>query len=177
MSIYAERRQYTPPPEGMWPGVCVDVVDIGLEQSPWGELHKVRIVWEISPVMEDGRRFTAGSKYTLSLGEKANLYKILKSWRGGKDFSADELRKFDLEVLLGKPCQLVITHSEKDGNIYGNITAVLKADPKNQLQPSGKYVRAKDREGYQPPKSKPSDASAEFRDEEPPTAGEDNIPF
>ena len=171
MSLYAERKQYAQPPEGMWPAVCVDVVDLGLEASPWGDLHKIRIVWELACKMEDGRPFTAGAKYTLSLGEKANLYKILKSWRGNKDFTADELRKFDVENVIGKSCQLVITHTEKEGNIYGNVTAVLKPDPKNALKPSGKYTRVINREGSQPPRTKATPGDAY---EKPATRGPDD---
>ena len=168
-----KRKPFTPPPEGMWPAVCVDVADLGMEQSPWGELHKCRIVWEISPVMDTGKRFIASGKYTVSLGDKANLYKMLKTWRG-RDFTADELRAFDLDNIIGKPCQLVITHTEKEGNVYGNVTTVLKADPKNSLKPNGEYVRVKDREGYVPP---PTAKSEDAEAAQPAPAEDDNIPF
>lgn len=35
---------YVPCPEGLHSACCVDVVDRGLEQTPWGERHKVMLV-------------------------------------------------------------------------------------------------------------------------------------
>jgi hypothetical protein len=142
--IASGSKSYTPPPEGMWHAVCVDVVDLGMVNGQWGEKHKCRIVWELNQKMSDGRPFTAQKQYTISLHEKASLYKDLKAWRG-KPFTTEELEGFDVEKVIGAPCQLVITHEEKDGMVYGNITAIIKADPKNKLQPVGTYVRAKDR--------------------------------
>ena len=66
-------------------------------------------------------------KYTLSLGEQANLRKDLESWRG-KPFSAEELAGgFDLEHLYGINCLLGIQHEQNaDGTkTYANITAIL----------------------------------------------------
>ena len=142
--IASGTKSYTPPPEGVWPAVCVDIVDLGMVSHPqYGEKHKCRIVWEISEKMSDGRPFTAQKQYTVSLHEKASLHKDLKAWRG-KPFTAAELEGFDLEKVLGAPCQLVITHEEKDGMVYGNITAIMKAGP-SKLHPSGGYIRHKDR--------------------------------
>jgi hypothetical protein len=179
MSLIIRKKPFTPAPEGVWPAVCVDVVNLGMEDSPWGPLHKCRIVWEISALMpETGNRFIQGQKYTVSLGEKANLYKMLKVWRG-KDFTADELSAFDLENIFNKPCQLVIIHTEKEGKVYGNVQTVLKADPKNVLTPSGKYKRVKDREGYVEPKAQNEepDSAADAPCDETGAVEDDNIPF
>jgi hypothetical protein len=144
MSLIAKGTSFTPPPEGVWSAVCVDVVDLGMVDSQWGSKHKCRLVWEISERMEDGRPFLASKQYSVSLHEKASLHKDLKSWRG-KAFTAEELKGWDLERVIGAPCQLVITHEEKDGMVYGNITAVMKSSKKQTITPSGKYVRVKDR--------------------------------
>ena len=173
--MIVKQKQYTPPPEGIHPAVCVDVVDLGMEETPWGSLHKCRVTWEIAHTMSDGRRFTANKKYTVSLHEKSNLFKDLKAWRG-RPFTAEELAGFDLEKILGAPCQLVITHEEKEGKVYGNITALLKADAKNRLQASGAFIRVKDREGYVAPKS--ATPAVEVEPEEAPSQGDtDEVPF
>ena len=179
MSLIIRKKPFTPAPEGVWPAVCIDVVNLGMEESPWGQLHKCRIVWEISATMpETGNRFIQAQKYTVSLGEKANLYKMLKVWRG-KDFNADELAAFDLENIVGKPCQLVIVHTEKEGKIYGNVQTVLRADPKNILTSSNKYKRVKDREGYVEPKvsTDEPDAPADVPCDENGAVEPDQIPF
>lgn len=172
-----KQRSYTPAPEGVHAAVCVDVADLGTEETPWGEAHKCRIVWEISAKMEDGRPFTINKKYTVSLHEKSNLFKDLKAWRG-RAFTAAELDGFDLEKVLGAPCQLVVTHDEKDGKVYGNISAILKADPKNRLTPSGKYKRWQDREENKAKlaSAKP-EAAEQHEDDTFASEADDNISF
>ena len=147
MSIIAKKQSnFIPPPEGVWPAVAVDVVDLGNVTDMWGTKHKIRIVWEISEKMADGKPYIAAKTYTLSLHERASLAKDLKNMRG-RAFTKEELEGFDVEILAEKnvPCQLVITHVEKDDVTYGNITAITKANPYSKLLPSGQYVRAKDR--------------------------------
>jgi hypothetical protein len=141
--------KFVPPPEGMWNAVCVDVVDLGMIKDQWGEKHKCRIVWELSELMEDGRPFLASKQYTVSLHQKATLYKDLKSWRG-RDFTTEEIKGFDLEKVLNAPCRIVITHVDVEDRTYGNVTAILKSD-KIKLQPSGTYIRVKDRADYKKP--------------------------
>jgi hypothetical protein len=36
----------------------------------------------------------------------------------------EEAYAFDVEKLLGEPCLVSITHSEKDGNIYANVQGI-----------------------------------------------------
>jgi hypothetical protein len=153
MSLIAKGGgNFTPAPEGLWPAVCVDVVDMGiLKQSYNGtekQVHKCRLVWEISEKMADGRRFIVGKRYTVSLHEKSGLHKDLKSWRG-KAFTADELKGFDVEKVIGVPCRLLITHDEKDGTTYGNVTQIMKADKASAIVPNGTYIRVKDRDQAQ----------------------------
>ena len=162
-------KHFTPAPEGLWPAVCVDVVDLGMVTTTWGEKHKCRIVWELSEKMADGRRFIASKQYTLSLHEKAALHKDLKSWRG-RPFTPEELEAFDVELVIGAPCQLLITQEEKDGMVYGNVTTIMRADPKNRLTPSGSYVRKVNRKDIQ-------SSTEESGDDGFDGATNDDIPF
>lgn len=94
-------------------------------------LRKVRIGWELPNETrifkeEDGEMpFVISKEYTLSMHEKSNLRKDLKSWRG-KDFTEDEVKMFDITKLLGVPCMLNIIHTpSKDGSrLYANIAGV-----------------------------------------------------
>ncbi len=142
--IIKKGADFIPAPEGLWPAVCVDVIDLGMVDSRFGRKHKIRLVWEIDALMppENKERFTVRGLYTASLHEKANLRKLLKIWRT-RDFTPEELEGFDIEKIIGAPCQLLIAQTEKEGTIYANVTALLKAVKK--LAPSGAYVRAKDR--------------------------------
>ena len=148
MSIIAKRPEsnYTPAPEGLHHAVAVDVIDLGVLQTNWGDKHKVRLVWQIEEEnAETGRRFEVRKQYNLSLHEKATLRKDLEAWRGRK-FTDEELKGFDLEKLLGANAQVqVVQDISEDGSIYANVQAVVPA-PKNvaKLHPQD-YVRVKDR--------------------------------
>lgn len=145
MSLLAKGgSNFEPAEEGVHDAVCVDVADLGIVDGQFGEKHKCRLTWELAAKMADGRPYITSKTYTVSLHEKATLHKDLKSWRG-KAFTADELRGFDVEKVLGAPCQIVLTHTEKDGLVYANVTAIMKARKNFQLKSSGNFVRYKDR--------------------------------
>src|SRR5687768_9367000 len=126
------------PEAGTTQAVCCAVWDLGLQKSTFaGEekiQHKIIIAWEITekinaPESEyNSKPYMLNKKYTLSLGEKANLRKDLESWRG-IPFTADELQNgFDLDKLYGANCYIGIKH-EPDRNdaskVYANVTAIL----------------------------------------------------
>lgn len=148
MPIIARKPEstFTPPPEGLHHAVCVDVVDLGVLQTNWGDRHKVRIVWQIEEVnQETNRRFEVRKQYNLSLHEKATLRKDLESWRGRK-FTEQELSGFDLEKLITVNAQLQVVHDiSEDATIWANVQAVVPG-PKNVPRlASLEYVRQKDR--------------------------------
>jgi len=172
MALIAKGMTFTPAPDGVHSAVCVDVVDLGMVDGQWGSKHKCRIVWEISEKMNGGKPYLASKQYTLSLNEKANLHKDLKAWRG-KPFSTEELAGFNVEAIIGAPCQLVIVHEEKDGIVYGNVTAIIKAK-KPVLKACGSYIRVKDRTDSKPVQNVDSDPPDYPEDGDPVY---DDIPF
>lgn len=121
-----EGKGFTPAPEGIHVAACCDVVDLGLADHGFGEKHYVELRWQIEDENpETGQRFVVRRRYTLSLSEKASLRKDLETWRGRK-FTREELRGFDLEVLVGKPCQVQVAHRLTDqGRTFANVTAVI----------------------------------------------------
>lgn len=148
MPIVASRGTsgtYTPAPEGVHDAVCVDVADLGVVDTTWnGETksqHKVRIVWQLGTKMEDGRPYSIGRRYGLTLHEKSALFKDLKTW-----FGKAPPDNFDLEKLIGQNCQIVVSHNERDGQVYANVTSVLKPSGKAKLKVDPDFVRFKDRE-------------------------------
>lgn len=173
---------FKPAPAGVHQGVCCDVVDMGLLEVTYAgqtkKQHKVRIVWQIEELMDDGKPYIAQKRYTLSLHEKSNLRLDLQSWRG-RPFTDDELRGFDLEKLLGVNCLLGIVHVNKAGETYANVTAVMplkKGMP--QIVASKDYVRVKDRTDTQQTNGRQNGSDGPddpFGDELSPT--DDNVPF
>lgn len=136
-------------PAGSYSAVCVDVVDLGVVETTYkGQIkqqHKCRVVFEVAEHRQDGSPFYVGERFTASLGEKAALRKFLEGWRG-RAFTADELKGFDLEQLIGAPAILSIVHNQNGDRTYDNIASASKLMKGMAAhRPSGKYQRVKDR--------------------------------
>ncbi|CAB4126230.1 hypothetical protein UFOVP153_18 [uncultured Caudovirales phage] len=124
---------------------CYQMIEIGtVKESILGKeviAHKVRIGWELPTELkvfnpEKGEQPCVISKeYTLSMNEKANLRKMLASWRSA-DFTEEQAKAFDITKLLGVPCMINIIHKpSKDGSkVYEEIAGVT-AVPKGITVP------------------------------------------
>lgn len=123
-------------PAGMHQARCIQIIDLGTQHDSFeGKpkiIHKVRIGWELpneKAIFDEERGeepFIVSAEYTLSLGSKANLRHDLESWRG-KAFTAEELKGFDLKVLIGKACLLNVIHQPSKADpkkIYARVSAV-----------------------------------------------------
>lgn len=133
-------------PAGNYVARCYQMLEIGTVQEVImgvaKSLRKVRIGWELP---EETREFSPGKgeqpfvisqEFTLSLNEKANLRKMLASWRG-KDFTEEEAKSFDISKLIGVPCMLNVIHKpSKDGTkTYENIGSISPV-PKSMKCPA-----------------------------------------
>jgi hypothetical protein len=143
---------FEPAPAGTWAAVCVDVIDLGqqpVEYKGQEKLqHKVRIAWQLTEdagLTEDHQPMLAMRRYTLSLDERAALRKDLETWRGRK-FTAQELNGWDIEAVIGVPCLLSISHTQRDGKTFANVDAVLRL-PNGMPAPAPTgYIRKCERE-------------------------------
>jgi len=149
MIVKAPEEKFPTAPEGTFPAVCVDEIDLGMITTKFGgeenTRHMVRLVWQIDETDADAKRYLLRKDYTASLHEKATLRKELKNWRG-REFTFDELVGFDMEQVVGAPCMISVVHNTgSKGGTFANVGAVMKL-PKgmNALKPEG-YVRVKDR--------------------------------
>lgn len=162
---------FTPHPTGLHQMVCCDVIDNGTVETAYGPKHKVTIRWESQELSEKGHRMTVQQRYTASLNEKARLRQDLEAWRG-KAFTGDELRRFDLENLIGANAMVNVVHRQgNDGKTWANVASLaplMKGLPK--LPVSAEYVRQKDRSDTPEP-----DEVAHLRDEDVITS--DLVPF
>jgi hypothetical protein len=174
MAIYVGTKQsdFEVPEEGLFPAVCCDIVEMGIVDWGYGPQVKIRIIWQLEETNSKGKRFTVSAPYTPSLHEKSKLRPILEAWRG-KKFSKEEIKKFNIEALLGANCQVQVIHNIKDGgDKYANVQAVVPpARGAGKIYVDEDYVRVKDRPGYTPPfaESQPEDVAHESDDrDEPP---------
>lgn len=128
-------------PTGLQPGVAVDVIDLGIQKTSYGERHMVSIVFELQATDSEGKHFVLTRKYGKSLHPKSTLRGDLEHWRGAP-FSDGELQQgFDLEKVVGQPCMLYLEN--QDGFIA--IESVLSPEDGAIYKPSGEYTRVKDR--------------------------------
>lgn len=148
MAIIAKKTEsdFTPAPEGLHQGVCVDVVDRGMQKTKFGVKHLVRFFWQIEERnIDKDERFVVFKDYTCTLGDKANLRKDLESWRGRK-FTPNELDGFDLESCLGANCQVQVVHNtSSEGNVFANIHAIVPISKGASKMEPENYTREVDR--------------------------------
>lgn len=140
MPLYAKKPQETnlePIQPDTYQAVCYAVVDIGTHHNEVFDTkqRKIVLIWELPELdidfEKDGQKQTVkrsiSKQYTLSLSEKANLYKDLLSWRG-VPFTPEELEGFDVRKVAGINCLLsIVNEPSKDGKkIYSKIASISK---------------------------------------------------
>jgi len=134
---------FEPVPMGTHVSRCITVVDIGIQQTPWGgkekvylgfEVPAIRVQWTDKDKVEHEGPAIIGSRYTNSINEKAILGQHLVSWRG-MAFTEEELDGFDLFAVLGAPCMLSVTHKVKGDKVYANIASIMRL-PQGMIAPA-----------------------------------------
>ena len=130
LTLSATSKSTETVPAGTFAARCYQIVDLGHQTTSFeGEVKvvpQVRITWELSELMADGRPFSISREYTATFGPKGNLRKMLEAWRG-RPFTSSELNSFSLENVLGAPCMLSVIHKpSKDGTkVYANVGSVV----------------------------------------------------
>lgn len=107
-------------PEGTHDARFCSVVDIGMQESTYlgktkNNPQAIVGLELVDTKMEDGSPFVMSKFYTISLDDRSNLHKDIKSL-SGKQFTEELLAKIAnnaLKPLLDKPLQVVIGHEMK----------------------------------------------------------------
>lgn len=123
-------------PAGSHVARCIKLTDLGTQVGEYegkaNSRNQVLVTWELpNELMDDGQPFTVSKFYTNSLGDKATLRHHLVSWRG-REFTPEELVRFDIQTILGAPCLISVTHTEKG---KAKVDAVMRL-PKGMECPS-----------------------------------------
>ncbi len=137
--------------EGPHVAVCSKIVDLGVQDGPFGNKHQVLVEFEVPDervkfVNDEGAEIeapkTIGKFYTFSLAEKSTLRKDLESWRG-KAFTDDDLMdsggnpNWDISKLLGVPCQLSVIKNDTGRAVIGTVMGLPKGFPAPTLEGDG----------------------------------------
>ncbi|MHA1972995.1 MAG: phage replication initiation protein, NGO0469 family [Candidatus Hodarchaeales archaeon] len=115
-------------PAGTYNAICIAVHDLGMQENTYkGETkvsRKIILQFEVGKKDSEGRAFMINEFYTLSLGDRANLRKLLNSWISaeikGVDLQEDG---YDVEKLVGKAGML--TAIEKTNQSTGKVRTVV----------------------------------------------------
>lgn len=147
MKLTKKTQSFDPCPEYTGVAVCVDVTPLKKVESAYGPKEVFRVVFETKSLREDGSPFCVWSRgFTASLHEKAALSQFLRKWFGRALTSAEE-EEFDTESLIGKTAEITVVHEQgRNGETYANIALIRPDRTGKPMPPSGKFVRAKDRE-------------------------------
>ncbi len=148
MKIKNNGGNFQPCPEYTGPAVCVDVTPLRTVQTQFGPKEKFRFVLEIGETKDDGSPWCVWSApFTPSYHENSALRPFLRKWMG-RELTADEVKHFDTEDMLGRTALITVIHEHSNGEVYANIALIQPDKSAEPLKPSGKFVRMKDR----PPK-------------------------
>lgn len=127
------------PPAGVHIARCFRLIDLGTQTSNWQGKEtrqpKISLSWELlgDERMSDGKPYSINRRLTASLGEKATLRALLKSWRG-RDFTPEELKNFDLKAIVGAFGLANVVIETRDGNTYANLASLMPL-PKGMPKP------------------------------------------
>lgn len=141
---------FQPCPEYSGRAVCVDITPLRAYETQYGTKQKFKIAFELD-IQDQSRNpvqpwVVMTAPMTASLHEKAGLTKFLKDWHG-RALTPAETTGLDLDTLIGRPATVVIVHEQsQDGTkTYANIKLIMPHKSGEPLQPSGLWVRMKDR--------------------------------
>lgn len=124
-------------PSGNHLARCYQLIDLGTQQGEWKGKpklqHQVLVYFEVHSedangkptYTPEGKPMMISKKYTVSLSENSYLRADLRGWRG-REFTEDELRKFELKNILGAWAMLSVIHRESKGKTYANIDAITQ---------------------------------------------------
>lgn len=127
-------------PSGNHLARCYQLIDLGTQQTEWKGKpklqHQVLVYFEVHSedangkptYTSEGKPMMISKKYTVSLSENSYLRADLRGWRG-REFTDDELKKFELKNVLGAWAMLSVIHRESNGKTYANIDAITQVSP------------------------------------------------
>lgn len=130
---------FTPHAEGQFTAVCVDVIDLGhrVEQfqgKPPRVVQKCALVFLTNTT---GETKEIAAELTVSMGEKANLRKLLEDWRG-KSYTPEQAEiGVPLNKLVGHPGLLTVEQKRSaKGRTYAKIKTLTPLPP-GMIPPQG----------------------------------------
>jgi hypothetical protein len=131
-----QKKETAPVPAGLHPFVLYGCYHVGVIPSKGGFDAKDTVILafelpEAEPLKykeEDGtmtlKPRIMSKRFNLSFHEKSTLRIQLESWRG-RAFTADEMKAFELQKLLGASGHLQVMHQSREGKTHASVSNLL----------------------------------------------------
>lgn len=133
MPIVIKQEEFLAAPEGTHLAICYRIADVGTQpDSGFGPKRKIIVTWELCNEMIEiegaMKPMSVSTYYGFTLHKQSRLRQDLERWRN-RAFTKEELKAFNLNAILGKPCQLSILHNEDGRAKVDVVLAVPKGMP------------------------------------------------
>lgn len=125
---------FEPAPAGTFAASVVNLVDLGTQETGYGESRQVRIAFELlgktKEIEVDGQKkdipHVVGKDSTLSMNKKAFVRQVTDAALNTSILSDDEAEGVNIEEILGKNVQVTVEHktAKSSGNVYANVKSV-----------------------------------------------------
>jgi len=115
------------PPEGLYPAVCALFMDLGIQETAFGDKHRVKYVYLLNENNSEGKPYMIFTKpMTLSSNERSSLFKLIKGWNViAPTFEANgSFQRGLLPAHIGKQATINVVHNQVDDKAYANIESV-----------------------------------------------------
>jgi hypothetical protein len=135
--IIVEQKEYEKPSEGWHKAKLIEVKDLGIVPTSFGERRKIQFKYEVAQLGSNGEPLTTIERFNASLAIRANLAMRIRDLIG--KFPTKE---FDVASLEGWEGEIEIEHNESEatGKTYANVRKIRR--PK-EAKAAGKSGLAK----------------------------------
>jgi hypothetical protein len=126
------------PPEGMHNARAVRFLELGTQETEFGDKFKCQISFELvdeSAVFNEEKgeqNFVVHRTYNRSLGKRSDMGKAVRALLGS-DY-VDDAEEIEMDEILDQPCQVQVKYS--DDEKYANIVDVLPPNKKVKVAKS-----------------------------------------
>jgi hypothetical protein len=121
--------------------VCVDVINLGIVETPWGHKPQLKFAFEADQRSLFGEARILVRTFHNCTYKKSALRQFVKSWCGRDLAEEANHGTINLHSLIGKQARLktLLTPTQR-GGWFDKIVGIRKPG-KVQVQPSGNYER------------------------------------
>jgi hypothetical protein len=121
--IIVEQKEYEKPDEGWHKAKLIEVKDLGIVPTSFGERRKIQFKYEVAQVGSNGERLTTIERFNASLAARSNLGMRIRDLTG--QFPT---KQFDVASVEGWKGEIEIEHNESEttGKTYANIRKIRR---------------------------------------------------